>query len=286
MTDMRSLLLAAFQKHDIAPDLRAGLAALMGGESDFKPAAEVSYAHTSVARIREIFPTRTHGLTDSYIDSVKVNPEAFFELVYGHNAQLGNTAAGDGYLFRGRGLIQLTGRDNYARYGSKIGVDLVANPDRENEPAIAVETAIVYMLDRYHGGGWPAMKAAVGNSFGNVDDKKNALFAKYTASGEWNAAPPAVTEPAPVVQAGTAGTAPADTVAGGATASPSAPVVAMEPVEGLRRIQRIMIACGFYVDANGAPHTVDGNFRGQSITAIDRLVKAAGQPGVIGQKGT
>jgi hypothetical protein len=50
---------------------------------------------------------------------------------------LGNTEAGDGARFKGRGYIQLTGRDNYQRIGRQIGVDLVARPQMANDPGIA-----------------------------------------------------------------------------------------------------------------------------------------------------
>jgi hypothetical protein len=50
---------------------------------------------------------------------------------------LGNTVPGDGPLFKGRGYIQLTGRDNYRRVGSQIGVNLVAQPESANDPTIA-----------------------------------------------------------------------------------------------------------------------------------------------------
>jgi len=66
---------------------------------------------------------------------------------YEGRADLGNTQPGDGSLFRGRGIFQLTGRANYARYGALIGIDLVANPVRAAEPAIAVQTATEYWKD-------------------------------------------------------------------------------------------------------------------------------------------
>lgn len=50
---------------------------------------------------------------------------------------LGNTQRGDGPRFKGRGFIQLTGRDNYTRIGQMIGVDLVSNPDLANDSVVA-----------------------------------------------------------------------------------------------------------------------------------------------------
>lgn len=50
---------------------------------------------------------------------------------------LGNTVAGDGFRFRGRGYVQLTGRANYRKAGLKMSVALLDNPDKALEPAIA-----------------------------------------------------------------------------------------------------------------------------------------------------
>lgn len=67
---------------------------------------------------------------------------------YEGRRDLGNTHPGDGHRFMGRGLIQLTGRANYARFGPKIGIDLVAHPERASEPGPAVALAVAYWNDR------------------------------------------------------------------------------------------------------------------------------------------
>jgi putative chitinase len=51
----------------------------------------------------------------------------------------GNTCAGDGPKYAGRGYVQLTWKNNYKRAGDKCGVDLVSNPDKALDPAIAAK---------------------------------------------------------------------------------------------------------------------------------------------------
>lgn len=57
---------------------------------------------------------------------------------------LGNTQKGDGFRFKGRGPIQVTGRANYARYGQALGVDLVATPELAAKPDLGFAIAGVY----------------------------------------------------------------------------------------------------------------------------------------------
>ncbi len=52
-------------------------------------------------------------------------------------AELGNTVPGDGAMFAGRGYVQLTGRTNYAKAQSKLGVPFIGNPDLAMEPTHA-----------------------------------------------------------------------------------------------------------------------------------------------------
>lgn len=58
------------------------------------------------------------------------NPQKIASKVYANRMGNGSEASGEGYKFRGRGYIQLTGKDNYTLFGKSIGEDMVANPDK------------------------------------------------------------------------------------------------------------------------------------------------------------
>src|ERR1700753_468244 len=64
--------------------------------------------------------------------------------IYEGRSDLGNTHNGDGRLFKGRGLFQLTGRSNYDLYGRALGLDLIANPALAAEPANSLLIACEY----------------------------------------------------------------------------------------------------------------------------------------------
>lgn len=175
-------------------DWRAGLAAIVGGESEFVPKRETGYSHTSNTRIRSIFSKAQH-LSDTELDRIKSSDITWFDFIYG--GKMGNTAADDGFKFRGGGFNQLTFRNNYALFGPKVGVDLIANPDLIIVPRIAAAVAVEYMKLNFHGGSFDAMKAAVGVSIGNPDDRKNQLYRIFTKSGEWDYRPGQAPQPQP-----------------------------------------------------------------------------------------
>lgn len=65
---------------------------------------------------------------------------------------LGNTKAGDGALFHGRGYVQLTGRRNYTKAKDLTGVDLIADPDRAKDAELAYQIAVQGMKDGWFTG--------------------------------------------------------------------------------------------------------------------------------------
>ena len=68
---------------------------------------------------------------------------------YEGRADLGNTEDGDGFRFRGRGLIQITGRANYAAASEALATDFVRSPEMLAEPDMAVRSAMWFW--RSHG---------------------------------------------------------------------------------------------------------------------------------------
>ena len=57
------------------------------------------------------------------------NPEKIANVVYADRMGNGDSESGDGYAYRGRGLIQLTGKVNYDAFGNAMGLDVLENPD-------------------------------------------------------------------------------------------------------------------------------------------------------------
>lgn len=91
----------------------------------------------SAQRLMQIWPRRfpTLAIAEQYAN----NPEALANFVYG--GRMGNTQPGDGWRYRGRGLKQLTGKDNYAGYTMGADVDALSNPDLLLEPTFAADSA-------------------------------------------------------------------------------------------------------------------------------------------------
>lgn len=69
------------------------------------------------------------------------NPEKIANKVYGGRMGNADESSGEGWKYRGRGIKQLTGKENYERCGSSLGVDLVNNPDLLLEPKYAALSA-------------------------------------------------------------------------------------------------------------------------------------------------
>jgi putative chitinase len=76
-------------------------------------------------RIVDVWPSRFPNVAAA--TPYAHNPEGLAEKVYG--GRMGNDNPGDGWKYIGRGLLQITGRESYEKFGQRLGIDLVGNPD-------------------------------------------------------------------------------------------------------------------------------------------------------------
>jgi len=98
----------------------------------------------SAKRLSEVWPKRfkgEDGKPNNLALKIANNPEAIANVVYANRMGNGPGETGDGWRFRGRGYIPLTGKDNYKRYGEYLGLDLVNNPELAGKEDNAAEIA-------------------------------------------------------------------------------------------------------------------------------------------------
>lgn len=147
-------------------------------------------------------------------------PEAVGNVIYG--GRMGN-AGDEGFKYRGRGLIQLTGKDNYAKFGKILGIDLVGNPDLANDPQIAQQIAAAYFAEKQKKGvnlsDINQVNKAVGFAGGAAEGAKRAQMATAFQSQLGGAAPSASAAQTAVAQAPAA----AASTAVATAAAPSTP---------------------------------------------------------------
>jgi len=126
-----------FEKYDISTPKRQAcfIGQCMHESGGFKFLKEnLNYSASALMRT---WPSRFPDIDTA--EKYERNPEKIANKVYG--GRMGNTEEGDGAKYIGRGLIQLTGKENYANCGLGLGVDLLGNPDWLSNPQYAVMSA-------------------------------------------------------------------------------------------------------------------------------------------------
>ena len=106
---------------------------------------------TDLRQLAYMLATAFHETAFTMQPITEYGKKSYFDK-YDGRKDLGNTLPGDGYRFRGRGYVQLTGRSNYQKASTKIGVDIVASPDRALEPAIAAAIMFDGMIEGWFTG--------------------------------------------------------------------------------------------------------------------------------------
>jgi len=124
---------------------QAAFLAQIGHESaSFTAVKEnLNYSQTALRKVfGKYFPT------DELAAEYARKPEKIANRVYANRMGNGDESSGDGWRFRGRGLIQLTGKNNYTACGTALGIDLVKNPTWLETPEGAVDSALWYWNKR------------------------------------------------------------------------------------------------------------------------------------------
>jgi putative chitinase len=115
--------------------------------------AQIAHESMGLTRFVENLNYGAQGLMETWpkrfpdpaiAQRIERNPEKIANYVYANIIGNGDEASGDGWRFRGRGPIQITGKENYAKYGGLINVDLVNNPEQAAAPEAGFRIAGAY----------------------------------------------------------------------------------------------------------------------------------------------
>lgn len=127
----------------LAPTANAAIVDGLAGRFD-----ELADDHAVATRLRIChFLAQAAHETDGFRTLEEYGGPAYF-IRYEGRRDLGNTQAGDGIRYHGRGIFQLTGRANYRRLGQLLGIDLEAEPERAKEPETSLRVAFAYWTER------------------------------------------------------------------------------------------------------------------------------------------
>ncbi|MEI0487311.1 glycoside hydrolase family 19 protein [Brachyspira intermedia] len=127
----------------------------------------------SPKRLFEVFRKRVGSLENAK-ELCSKGAKAIADFVYG--GRLGN-AKDEGYKYRGRGIIQLTGKNNYKYYGNKLNIDLVNNPHLAKEPNTAIEIALLFWREKECGlyakmGDVKTVTKLINGGYNGLDDRQ------------------------------------------------------------------------------------------------------------------
>ena len=203
----KGLVLSALVAAGYSKQAQANVMANVEKESNFKPRSE-ELGKYSAKTLYKLYgpPGAVDGQPVGGKNKVRFNtmeeaqavvskgPEAVGDVIYG--GRMGNTAPGDGFKYRGRGFIQITGKENYDKIGKSIGVDLVNNPDLANDPEIAAKIIPAFFKLRIKKPedleNIDKVNAAVGSASEESKQKRKTLAAAYAnelnTGGQINAA--------------------------------------------------------------------------------------------------
>ena len=131
----------------------------------------------SAKRLTEIWPTRFPSIASA--EPYANNPEKLANKVYSSRMGNGPPESGDGYRYRGRGYIQITGKDGYRNTGLNAGFDLISHPERAIATADALRVACAFWQ-------WKNLNSLCDeHNFEDVTRRINGALIGYADRKEW-----------------------------------------------------------------------------------------------------
>lgn len=236
--------------------------------------AQVSHESSGLSRLEEGFrytrgtwqiPVKSamregaETLESARLEALQGKPGKLAELMYG--GRMGNDGPGDGYRYRGRGYIQLTGKDNYEQAGTALGLDLVKHPELAANPENAARIATWYWQQNVP----EAAREDVRKATQAINGGLNGLADREARYAKWYAAlTPELME---MLSAGKPGS-PAVSVAHSSHETTFGGLVRQgERGAGVRILQDALNRLG-YPDAQGRALSPDGDFGDRTLQAL------------------
>ena len=139
-TDIADSINAHSRNYNITKDMLTMYLTQTMEESQFYTVLEENLFYTTPERIKAVWPTR-FATVNSAVPYLK-NPQKLANFVYAN--RMGNTGPNDGFLYKGRGAIMATGKNNYNELQAAFNVDYARLCEYLVEPEGAVESAFYY----------------------------------------------------------------------------------------------------------------------------------------------
>ena len=172
-----------FQRFNIlTPRQMAGFIGQCGHESgNFRVLQEnLNYRAATLLKLFPRTQRRAWGFTPEEAAEYERQPKRIANRIYGNRMGNRDEASGDGYRFRGRGCIQLTGSANYHHAGQALGVDFIMEPDLVATPQYAALTAGWFWNTQKlnalaEAGDWTGLTKRINGGTIGLEDRKNHI---------------------------------------------------------------------------------------------------------------
>lgn len=264
------LLQQATQAGITSPRELANFMAQVGHESNGLSRLEEGFRYTRNISQIPVASAMRHGpgaLEAARLEALRGHPEALGELMYG--GRMGNNQPGDGYLYRGRGYIQLTGKENYAKAGEALDLDLVKHPELAAQPENAARIAVWYWETRVPAASRVDVRAAtraINGGFNGLDDRKERF-----ETWERKLTPEVMDR----LGRGEVGQTVSPAVAAGADALADGVLRKGEAGESVRELQEMLRAQGIR-DQQGRELRADGDYGNHTVDAVKQFQRSQG----------